>query len=63
MTIGKVTLSITETGKSRYGWKQWILRYNGALPDALLWVPSDLDTEMFMEFCRDLVSQSDQGAQ
>lgn len=60
MTIGRLVLSVIETGKTRYGWKQWILRYGGALPDALLWVPRDMDADTFLEFCRDL---SDHGTE
>lgn len=57
VTIDRVHVSIQETGKRKRGWKQWILRYDGALPDGLIWVPKAMDSDAFLDFCRDLASQ------
>ena len=57
MTIDRVHVTIQETGKAKRGWKQWILRYDGVLPDGLIWVPKAMDSDTFLEFCHDLATQ------
>jgi len=58
MTVARLEVSVQETGKQQSGWKQWLVRYGGALPDSIVWVPENLDPEMWVDFMRDLADES-----
>lgn len=54
MPCKNIRMSVKETGRHRFGWKEWTLGYGDVFPSVSIWVPELMDEQALIGFIADL---------